>query len=203
MADPIGGPGSTRGSCFGSTYILEYDPTPVATTLTTTTYRITYTVDTSTYNDPNGVALDEINFKISSATPTSVVLVSAPKVVTNWTISFSNLNANCCGGGAGSFVCADYTAGNGLAVPAAGPYVWVFDVTLDNPPALFTDPMEASIRARYVRANGRSAGLTSERITLQNPDGGPDPDVPEPSSIVLSLAVAAAAIGLSRAKFAA
>lgn len=45
---------------------------------------------------------------------------------------------------------------------------------------LFTDPLEASIKARYVNSTGAKVGaLVSENITLQTPS------VPEPASLLL------------------
>ncbi len=50
-----------------------------------------------------------------------------------------------------------------------------------NNGSLFTDPFEASIKARYVDARDKKVGaLVSERITLQTPTV-----VPEPASVLL------------------
>ena len=46
-ADPIG---PDCGTCQGSIYTLEYSGSPIATTSTTETFRITLTIDTSGYN---------------------------------------------------------------------------------------------------------------------------------------------------------
>ena len=200
LADPIGGPGSSCGTCFDSTYTLEYDPTPVSSTATTKTYRIYYTLDATTYNGA-GVAVDELNFKVSSSYQ-SVALVSDPEPVGNWAVTGGNLSANGCSGSAAGFVCVDYTAGNGLAVPG-GPYVWQFDLTVLNAVVPDTSSFGASIRARYVDINNRSqgVGITSEGITLQTRTV-PSPSVPEPTAVVLSLSVAAIALHLGKKKFA-
>src|SRR5262245_21498903 len=61
-ADPIG---PDCGTCQGSTYTLNYDPTPLATIANTKTYRITLTIDSSGYLG-GGVGIDPVAVKVSS-----------------------------------------------------------------------------------------------------------------------------------------
>lgn len=179
LADSIGGPGDQLcATCQGSTYTLSYDPTPVSTTATTETFRITYSIDTSSYTD-SGTFIDAVAMKVAPTSDTvSGSLVSAPGGVENWDFFFGTLNASGCSElDVNNFACADdNVSGTGGHAPVGGLLVWVFDVEV-NIGSLFTDPGEASIKARYVDDAGNKVGdLVSENITLQ---------VPEHSSLTL------------------
>jgi hypothetical protein len=97
-------------------------------------------------------------------------------------------NGGCSGSGSG-FECADSTSSSVATLPFNGSYSWTFDLTMPNG-TLFTDPNEASIKARYVNSDGNKVGaLVSENITLQvcdKPDGcHPPQGVPEPATLLL------------------
>jgi hypothetical protein len=167
-ADPIG---PDCGTCQGSIYTLEYDPVPVATTLDTETFRITFTIDTSGY-DGGGLYIDTVAIKVS-AQIVSASLFDAPTGAGNWITWLGGLNANGCSGGGSGFDCAAAWF-EGVPVPDPTPYVWVWDIEVDTGD-LFTDPFEASIKVRYVDADNVKVGdLVSEMITLQV--------IPEPAS---------------------
>ena len=172
-ANPIG---PNCGSCAGGIYTLTYNPTPVSSTATTTTFQVTLTVNTAGYNG-TGVAIDNVAVKVSS-TLTSTSLVSAPGGVSAWTLALINtgLSANGCSGGGNGFQCVDATTGTPAPTPA-GTYTWVFNLTMPTG-SLITTPLGASIKVRYVGRNGKMATLVSEDIDLQVP-------VPEPSSLAL------------------
>jgi hypothetical protein len=170
FADAIG---PNCGTCSGSIYTLT------SSTIGTDEFQITFTVDTSGYNG-GGTLLDDVAFKVSSADPTSVSLVSAPNGAGDWTAFAGGINAGGCDGHGSGFVCA---AANSLASAASvpdGTYAWVFDITTTG---LFTGTNESSVKARYTDSSGNKVGaLLSEDITLQ-PDT--PPSVPEPSSLLL------------------
>ncbi len=171
-ADPIG---PDCGSCQGSLYELLYDPTPVATTPTTQTFRITLNVDSSGYTG-GGSGIDTVAVKISNAL-VSGVLQSAPSGVPNWD-DFVNqgLNANGCSPGGNGSACAQVIPGG--TVPAVGgSLTWVWDLEVETG-KLFTDPLEADVKVRYVDGDRIKVGdLVSEKITLQV--------IPEPSTAIL------------------
>lgn len=162
--------GPNCGTCQGSIYTLTYS------TIGTDMYQITYTVDTSGYNG-GGVLLEDVAFKVSSATPTGVSLVNAPGGASDWKLVLGGIDASGCNGKGSGFVCA--TADPlGASVPD-GTYSWVFDLTTTG---LLTGMDEASIKGRYTTSTGSKVGaLVSESITLQPSTS----TVPEPSSLLL------------------
>ncbi|MBW2371819.1 MAG: PEP-CTERM sorting domain-containing protein [Deltaproteobacteria bacterium] len=181
-ADPIGPSGCTNGTCQGVIYTLEYDPTPVATTATTETFRITYSIDTTGPLDAalaTAVGIDTTAVKVAG----SIVggsLFSAPAPATWAGHADQVLNANGCNAnGGGGWFCADITSG---AAPALGGLLqWIFDIEV-NTGTLKTGAGEASVKARYIDSSGDKIGaLVSEPITLQ--EGFPP--VPEPGSALL------------------
>jgi hypothetical protein len=170
-ADPIG---PDCGTCQGSIYTLEYDPVPIATTATTETFRITFTIDTSGY-DGGGLYIDTVAIKVSSQL-VSESLFDAPTGAGNWNTWLGGLNANGCSGAGSGFDCAAAWF-VGIPVPDPTPYVWVWDFEIDTG-TLFTDPFESSIKVRYVDEDNQKVGdLVSEGITLQV--------IPEPGSFAL------------------
>lgn len=181
-ADPIGGPSNlncTDNSCQGATYTLTYSGSPLPDADPThETFRVTLTIDTSTYTGGGGF-IDTVAVKVvNSLTGGSVF--SAPTGTGNWSALAINtgLNANGCSGGGGGFGCTEYT-GVGAGVAVGGTLAWTFDLTMTNG-SLFTDPFEASIKARYVDSDDEKVGaLVSEKITLQRST------VPEPASVLL------------------
>jgi len=169
-ADPIG---PSCGTCQGSIYTLEYGGTPISTTGTTETFRITLTIDTSGYNG-GGTKLNAVAVKVSSML-VSMSLFDAPGGVGAWNTWMGGLNATGCSGSGSGFDCA-YAGNTGVTVPN-GTYSWVFDLEM-NTGALFTTANSSSIKARYIDASGEKVGaLVSENITLQL--------IPEPTSAAL------------------
>jgi len=189
-ADPIGGPNNTNctnGSCQGATYTLFFSGTPISMTVDTKTYRVTYEIDTSTYTG-GGVKLDTVALKISSDL-TSASLFSAPGGTGNWNIQMGGLNASGCSGAGTGFECAMANS-VGVAPAVGGTLSWVFDLEVPNSADFLDGPFEASIKARYVNADGVKVGdLVSENITLQVCENGegcrPPQNVPEPASLLL------------------
>ena len=171
-ADVIGTPTNPciNDSCDGAQYTLLYNgqALPDSNPLTET-FRISLNVDTKNYTG-GGSLLNDVAIKVSS-TPNLVgaSLFSAPGGTGDWTIGLNQtINANGCNAnGGGGFICAAGTANSGKGVALPGPYTFMFDVTVNNG-TLFTDPLEASIKARYVDDAGTKTGsLLSENITLQ------------------------------------
>jgi hypothetical protein len=194
-ADPIGGPGSTCGSCQGGVYTLTYDGTalPDADPLHET-YRVTLTVDTNTYTG-GGAAIAATSVKVASAIIFGgSSLFAAPGGLANWSLVDGGIAAAGCSGAGSGFLCADYVgAGAGAAV--GGILGWVFDIQVNNG-ALFTDLLESSIKVEYVNSAGDKVGaLVSENITLQVPP--PPLLIPEPGTLSL-LGLGLVALGLRR-----
>jgi hypothetical protein len=180
-ADPIG---PACGTCQGSIYALTWSGSPLGATATTETFRITLTIDPAGYSG-GGSFLDAVAIKVSSQL-VSATLFDAPGGAGAWTRVLGGINANGCSGSGGGFACARAN-GAGAGVPQATPYQWVWDLEMKTG-ALFTGPLQASVKARYVDASGRKVGaLVSETIGLQH--------VPEPGTLAL-LGLGTAALAL-------
>ncbi|RIK89927.1 MAG: hypothetical protein DCC71_25765 [Proteobacteria bacterium] len=172
QAAPIG---PACGTCQGSIYEISYDGAPIASTATTETWRITYTIDTSGYAG-GGTRLDTVALKVS-AQLVDADLVAAPGGVALWNEFLGGLNANGCGGAGGGFDCVEATSVGVSPVVPGGVYTWVFDLEMATG-VLATGTDEASIKARYVNEAGVKVGdLVSENVTLTL--------VPEPSTLLL------------------
>jgi hypothetical protein len=188
MADPIGGVGSSCGSCQGSIYWLEYNPANTQTIGTEKIYDVFLTIDTTHYSG-TGSYIHAVAVKVASS---DVIgdssLVSAPSPGP-WTLHDGGLNAGGCSGSGSGFICAD--DGTSAVLPFSGKYIWEFHYATTS--ALLTGPLGASIKAEYVNTDGNKVGaLVSEDINLQScavgtcgGGGGGGGNVPEPTSIML------------------
>jgi PEP-CTERM motif len=187
-ANPIGPDCDT---CQGAIYTLSYDGSPISSTATTETFRVTYTIDTSSLDNFGAEAIDTVAIKVTNSVK-SGSLFSAP--AGNWMSNINKgLNANGCSNGGSGFICAMTTTDHTALV--GGILNWVFDVEV-NQGTLFTEPTLSTIKARYVDANGNKVGaLVSEDIGLQE-------KVPEPGPLAL-LSIGLLGIGLRRFKKAA
>jgi hypothetical protein len=177
-ATPIG---PSCGSCQGSIYDLTYSGAPIASTVTTETFRITLTIDTSGYNGA-GTNINTVALKVSSSF-VSAALVTAPGGAGNWVQMYGGLNAAGCSGSGSGYDCVRVALiANAPPVPA-GTYTWEFDIEVSTG-TLFTGVGESSVKARYGNGSVLKVGdLVSENITLS---------VPEPS---LALLFAAGLLG--------
>lgn len=183
--------GPSCDTCQGSTYDLTYDPTPVATSATSETWRITLTIDASGYSG-TGSYINTVAVKVSSSF-LDAELIAAPGGVASWVEMTGGLNAAGCSGSGSGYDCVRWATTLALApsVPG-GPYQWTFDVTVATG-KLFVGEAESSVKARYVNASGVRVGdLVSENLTLSKKS---TPSVPEPTTALL-LAGAAVAHGL-------
>lgn len=137
---------------------------------TNDTYRIRLTYDSLGYTGGATDYIQGVAVKVSSNLDAGAGGgTTAPGT---WTFSVNTLNNNGCDGGTNAgFGC--YEDGNSAVTggPATGTsYTW--DFLLDISGDLFTDPLEASIKALFKNSDGTNAGLLSENITLQEPNGG-------------------------------
>jgi hypothetical protein len=153
--------GSSCLTCFGSIYTLTVTQDGAAGA-TATTYDVTYSVNTSGYIG-SGSGLEAINFKIANFND----IVGAPTVsgVTSFTsVILDNLSADGCGtGGTSGFVCSESSNTGGVPVSPGTTYTFTFDNLVLKNGSLFTNTSEWSIRALYVDADGKQAGITSEK----------------------------------------
>jgi hypothetical protein len=173
-ATPIG---PSCGTCQGSIYEISTTSTPIASTPTTQTWRITYTIDTTGY-DGGGTHLDTVALKVS-AQLLDATLVGAPGGVAQWVESLGGLNASGCSGSGSGFDCAEATSVGTSPVVPGFVYTWVFDLKMATG-GLLTGTGQSSVKARYVNDAGSKVGaLVSEGITLTI--------VPEPSTAALVL----------------
>lgn len=185
-ADPIGPDCDT---CQGSIYELLYNPIPISSDADSTVYGIVLRIDTTGYTG-DGVRIGDVAFKVSPNLD-GVSVFDAPGGAGDWTASLNILNANGCGGGGPSgFACAASTDDSNATLPFAGVYQWIFGVDVPTG-TLLTDAFAASIKARYLDADGDKVGdLVSEPITLQV--------IPEPGTALLLVSGLAGLVRIGR-----
>lgn len=172
-ADPIG-PDCT--TCQGAIYELLYNPTPVSSDADSSVYGVILRIDTTGY-DGGGASIGNVAFKVSPSLD-GVGVFDAPGGAADWSSDLSGLNANGCGqGGSSGFACASSLDDTNATLPFAGIYQWIFAADVPTG-TLFTDAFEASVKVRYLDADGGKIGdLVSEPITLQA--------IPEPGTALL------------------
>lgn len=188
LADPIGGSHPCiNGSCQGATYWLLYGGSPLSSTASIETFRITLKIDTNGYTG-GGHYIDNVAVKAGN-TLTSAALFSAPGHISDWMLNPGGIGAKGCDGKGSGFECADYTftPTGGVPTKPASTYEWVFDLTMPAG-ALLTGDFQSAIKVRYVDViggvNKKAGGLVSEEITLQGPPKPPQ-RVPEPGTLAL------------------
>jgi len=184
LADSIGGPGSSCGTCQGSIYTLQYALESASGG--NSTYDITYTIDTSHYTG-GGTNLSSAAVKVAPASDIALgttTLDSTPGGTWN-VIDGGVSNAGCHADPMGDgFECAQASPSVNAFDMVGGTLVWVFDITVPTGD-LITSTLGASIKAEYVDPTGaKVGGLVSEDITLQ-PGTPLPPPVPEPMSLLL------------------
>jgi hypothetical protein len=161
----------------GSTYTLSY------TTLTSTSFDIFLTVDTTTSTLSSSDFLNAVSLKLvaNDSDISSVSLVS-PIPATFGTTVLTGLNANACSGGGGGFFCSQSSSTTGLPIKGASD-IYTFEWLLNTSAAgvLLTGVDAASVKALYVNSDGQQNGITSQGITLTPGT----PAVPEPAPFVL------------------
>jgi hypothetical protein len=175
-ADPIGPDCDT---CQGSIYELLYNPTPLGSDADSTQYGIVLRIDTTGYTG-GGARIDDVSFKVSPNLD-GVLLVDAPGGAADWSTALGGINAGGCDGNTHSgFGCTTSNDDSDATLPFAGVYEWLFIADVPTG-TLLTDPLAASIKARYVNVDGAKVGdLVSEPISLQL--------VPEPGTALLLVA---------------
>jgi hypothetical protein len=162
--------GPSCGSCYGATYTLS--ESLLSSTKTTSTYQVTYSINTKGYIYNATDYIQQVAVKISNNVISSS-LVSAP-LGGNWTLQNGGLNSSGCSGSGAGFICAsDGTS----AVANGSTYTWVFDIQTNG-----TIASTEMIKANYNPAAGI---LMSENI----PEDLLPPTGPVPEPTVLSLLV--------------
>lgn len=139
------------------------------------TYQITLAVNTSGYTG-TGSFIDQVAVKVSSSL-FGATLVSAPGGAANWVLAGGGLNANGCSGSGSGFECADGLILSGNTAIPGGTYSWIFNLTMNNG-ALFTTPLSASVKGRFVDLSGNKVGaLVSENVSLTTVTPVPEPEI--------------------------
>jgi hypothetical protein len=186
-ADPIGPDCATcQGAIFTlESFLLDNNPTEDL-------YAIRLTMNTAgltTAPDP-AYAIDSVAVKTTAQSDAWVDgfnLFAAPGGVASWNQVPGGLNAGGCDGSGGGFFCEDWV-GAGVGAPVGGTLVFLWTGLID-PADLKTSFLDASIKVRFVNADGDKTGdLLSEGITLQPGPVGDPRDVtlvPEPTSLLL------------------
>jgi PEP-CTERM motif len=178
-------------TCQGSTYLLQYNPTPTIDGVTgDSIYDVFLTIDTSLYTG-GGAFINAVAIKIANSVDiTTSALLQAPGGTGSWILGTGGINAAGCDGSGSGFICASDTTGTAAPVPNATPYTWEF--SYETADALQLGSLGSDIKAQYVDASGVKVGaLVSEGITLQPCEGdtcgggGGGGKVPEPGSIIL------------------
>jgi hypothetical protein len=189
-------------TCQGSTYLLQYDPTKTTTSGGVTIYDVFFTIDPSGYTG-GGLYIHSVAIKIASQdASTGNSIVDAPGGAGSWSLKLGGLSAKGCDGQGGGFICAqdDVTAPvpPNLSYVTGTEYTWEFHYATSE--SLFVGPLESSIKAQYVNANGKKVGaLVSEEITLQRlepPPPPPPPPPPVPDGGVTLMLLGGALVGL-------
>jgi len=129
-------------------------------------YHFSLTIDTSGYTG-DGAYIDSVALKVSSSIVGTPTLLEAPGGVDAWTVETGGLNGNGCSGAGSGFVCA--SDGQTETVVPSDLYEWIFKLLIPHDTLLAI----ASIKARYVDANGYKVGdLVSENINVPDGDAG-------------------------------
>lgn len=180
-ADPIGptcGEGEDE-TCQGGIYWLTYSGDPISEDDDETqTFRITFRMNTAGLSIEDVWGVDTVAVKITDGSNLeSGEIFDAPFGKDNWNGEADvGLNGNGCADAGGGFYCAEVIDGG--SVPTVGGMLeWVFDLRIADG-TLFTGPLQASVKARFVNEAGEKLDdLLSENISLQV--------VPEPGSLAL------------------
>jgi hypothetical protein len=167
-------------ACYGVAYADPItDPSGSVITLQnlgiscgTNCFTIQLSVDTSN-TAANIASIDAVAVKVTNDV-TTATLITFPNPPATWsTLADSGLaNMGCTGSGSG-FVCSEDLTTNGA--PVNGTLTWVWQITTAG--NLFVDPLEDSVKIRYLDSAGGFVTLTSEHIDLQ--------PVPEPATLAL------------------
>lgn len=198
-ADPIGPDCDT---CQGATYTLE--SFLLNDNATEDLYAIRLTMNTAgltTAPDP-AVAIDSVAIKTTAQSDAwigGLNLIAAPGGPASWNQLPGGLSAGGCDGSGSGFFCEDWV-GAGVGAPVGGTLVFLWTGLID-PSDLKTSFLDASIKARFVNADGEKTGdLLSEGITLQpGPDTSDVTAIPEPTTLLsLSLGLTGLATILRR-----
>jgi PEP-CTERM motif len=189
-ADPIGPDCET---CQGGIFTLE--SFLLDDNATEDLYAIRLTINTAgltTAPDP-AFALDSVAVKTTAQSDAWIGgfdLFAAPGGQTSWNQLPGGIDAGGChDGNDNGFFCEDWI-GAGVGAPVGGTLVFLWTGLVD-PSDLETGFLDASIKARFVNADGEKTGdLLSEGITLQPGPLGVDPrevpttEVPEPATLL-------------------
>ncbi len=183
------------GTCQGSTYLLQYNSTPVGTFgASGKIYDVFLTIDPTNYNSdqtnnlPSQIYIQTVAVKVASSDDFAhSSLAGAPGGVGSWTLENGGLSnsggtADCDGSGSG-FICAQ--DGITAPVPFSGTYTWEFHYATTD--SLLLGSLGSSIKVAYTDGSFNKVGsLVSEDITLQSCTScGPRTSVPEPASVLL------------------
>ncbi len=175
------------GTCQGSTYLLQYNPTPVNIPNLPNglkVWDVFLTIDATGYNGvpkTTQAYIQDVAIKIANSVDAATTqggyssLQDAPGGVPSlWTLQTGGLNARGCSGDGSGFLCAKdgTTAPVHPLLPALPIYTWEFYYATYDQLKIGTGL--AAIKAEYVDSRGKKVGdLVSEPITLQAlPDGG-------------------------------
>ena len=148
------------------------------------------TAGLTTAPDP-AVAVDSVAVKTTAQSDAWVDgfdLFAAPLGTASWNQLPGGIDAGGChDGNDNGFFCEDWI-GAGVGAPVGGTLVFLWTGLVD-PSDLQTGFLDASIKARFVNADGEKTGdLLSEGITLQpgplDRSAGSDSQIPEPATLL-------------------
>jgi len=182
----------------GVAYTLTYSPTANPNALD-----LKLVIDTTNYSARSTDKLADVALKIvnKKANAGDFTLTSSPGSYAQ--PQFGGLSSAGCDGKGMFYLCDDFTgSGYGLALGAGDIYTfeWSFTGTLSE------WELDSHVKAEYVRTDGKhagkSAGNTSQDITLTELTPPPDQNpIPEPSTLLLLGSGLASGAALLRRRF--
>jgi hypothetical protein len=182
-----GDPGQCGGVVYSLTYALEGAPMNG-----NQLYDFTLTVNTSGLNTvlyPNVNVLNSVAIGVPNGS--AVEVDSAPATGGPWNLVVGGTNSGGCHASNANFECAQATSSaginisaDGVLVPNATPYVWVFDILLPVGTITNGQHFASDVKATYDNTSGSFGGLQTSAYIAASP--ARVSSVPEPGTMALT-----------------
>ncbi len=175
----IGGINSECSSCKGVTATLEVDYSSDFSTLAADAYLVSISIDTRNYWG-GASYLEAVAVKIAPSV-FSILLLSAPTELPQWTTVTGGLSAHDCSEAGSGFFCTKGIDGLGVELDPNSPQIFKWLVMVSTG-TVYTGDELASVKALFVDSNGVKAdAVLSENISSVA--------TPEPTTAALTAGV--------------